>query len=125
MKKFLLLMILLVTTPVTLAEFEVEIPLLKLVEMKYNDVDPSSNPDVMWRQFEYTSSASPKELLKFYEDNKFTESCPYNDMADNYMCKLAEQGRISTGHVFIPSKSKGDITVILADYFFMKQAATD
>lgn len=99
---------------------EVEIPVLKLVKMKYNDVNPSSKPEVLMRQFEYTSSASPAELLKFYEDSIYTESCPYNEMADNYMCELAMQGKISSGHIFIPAQSKGSTNVILADYFFYK-----
>jgi hypothetical protein len=71
----------------------------------------------MMRQFEYTSSASPEELLQFYRSSEHTQSCDYNDMADNYMCKLAKHGKVFSGYVFIPSESKNGVTVIMADYF--------
>ena len=115
--KLLILLFTLISAP-TFAEQNFEIPILSLVKMNYNDVDPSSDPEVMMRQFEYISSASPEELLKFYRASEYIKSCDYNDMADNYICQLTKHGKVSSGYVFIPSKSKQGHVKILADYFF-------
>ena len=117
MTKLLLTFLLSLSSLFVFADENLEIPVLKLVKMNFNELDPSSDPEVMMRQFEYTSSASPEELLQFYRDSEHTQSCDYNDMADNYMCKLAKHGKVSSGYVFIPSESKNGVTVILADYF--------
>ena len=103
---------------IALAESDVEIPVHQLVSVKYNDTMKSSNPEVMMRQFEYMSSATPDALLRFYRDSAFVESCEKNDMADNYMCVLAEHGKVHTGHVFISTKTTDDQTEVFADYFY-------
>ena len=108
------------TSLIASAEQNLEIPVFSLVKMNFNDLDPSSDPEVMMRQFEYISSASPEDLLKFYRASAHIQVCDYNDMADNYMCQLTKHGKVSSGYVFIPSKSKHGETVILADYFFKR-----
>lgn len=100
------------------AESDVEIPVHHLVSVKYNDAMQSSDPEVMMRQFEYMSSATPDALLQFYRNSAFVESCEKNDMADNFMCALAEHGKVRTGHVFISTKTTGDQTEVFADYFY-------
>ena len=115
--KLLLSLLLSLTLFSVFADENLEIPVLKLLKMNFNELDPSSDPEVMMRQFEYTSSASPEELLQFYRSSEHTQSCNYNDMADNHICKLTKQGKVSSGYVFIPSESKNGVTVILADYF--------
>lgn len=120
MNKCLLALILISIFNVSAAKNVLEIPVHQMVKMNFNDADSSSKPEVMWRQFEYTSSATPEELLKFYRASKHVKSCDYNDMADNYMCKLAKHNEVSSGYVFIPSQSKNGEVVILADYFFIK-----
>ena len=117
MTKLLLTFHLSLTSLFVFADENLEIPVLKQVKMNFNELDPSSDPEVMMRQFEYTSSASPEELLQFYRSSEHTQSCDYNDMADNHICKLTKHGKVSSGYVFIPSESKNGETVILADYF--------
>ena len=103
---------------IALAESDVEIPVHQLVSVKYNDTMQSSDPEVMMRQFEYMSSATPDALLQFYRDSAFVKSCEKNDMADNFMCALAEHGKVHTGHVFISTKTVDDQTAVFADYFY-------
>lgn len=98
----------------------VEIPLFEFDSMNFNDKDKSSNPKFMMRQLEYLSTASSSELLAFYENNEYTKHCKYNESADNYLCDLAEVGKVKSGMIAIPSKSKGDRTKVFANYFYYK-----
>lgn len=98
----------------------VELPVLQLRKMNFNDSDPSSNPDLMMRQFEYASNASPQELLTFYKESPHVKSCSYNDNADNHWCKLDKHGKIHSGSVFIPTKARGGLVEVFVDYFYNK-----
>ncbi|MCX7552263.1 hypothetical protein OS175_00105 [Marinicella sp. S1101] len=118
MNKLLLVLVFGLNLNPAKAADDLEIPLYQMLKMNFNEADPSSNPEVMMRQFEYISSASLADILAFYRDSDHTQSCEYNDMADNYICRLAKHKKVSSGYVFIPAQSKGGEVTVLADYFF-------
>lgn len=120
LNKQLFTLLLAVVSLSTCTAQSLEIPVFSLVKINFNEVDPSSDPEVMMRQFEYTSSASAEVLLKLYRSSEHIKSCEYNDLADNYMCQLVKLGKVFSGHVFIPSNSNHGEVVIFADYFYIQ-----
>lgn len=120
MKKIITLLSFVMFVVMAHGNSEIEIPLYKVKKLNFNDSDKSSEPGLLMRQLEYLSTASTEELIEFYKKSPYVKSCSYNELADNYHCKLAKHGKVSSGDVFISTKSRNGLTEVFADYFYFK-----
>ena len=98
-----------------------EVPPFPDSEIIFSEEMDSSNPDILMKQVELSSTAASEDILDFYKKCEFVDSCEKNDMADNYICKLKTHDVIKSGYVFIDDHQKKGKTNIFMDYFYYKK----